>query len=125
MRGIPLIRNAKERAEAEARKTERRGRELQIEPAHAKRAATMTARLQIPGDIDEVSPLTRLSKLPRALNENERLTISVPEAGALLGIGRNSAYEAAKRRELPTIKFGRRLLVPLAALRRILGQAGR
>ena len=30
------------------------------------------------------------------------------------------AYEAAKRDEIPTIRIGRRLLVPLAALERML-----
>lgn len=47
-------------------------------------------------------------------------TISVEEAGQRLGIGRNSAYEAARRREIPTIRIGRRMLVPLAAFERML-----
>jgi excisionase family DNA binding protein len=47
-------------------------------------------------------------------------TISVEEAGRRLGIGRNSAYEAARRREIPVIKIGKRLLVPIAALDRLL-----
>lgn len=45
-----------------------------------------------------------------------RATISVPEAGQLLGIERKSAYNAARRGELPTITLGRRLLVPTQAL---------
>jgi len=36
-------------------------------------------------------------------------------------MGRNQAYEAAKAGEIPTIKIGRRLLVPRAALDRMLG----
>jgi excisionase family DNA binding protein len=52
--------------------------------------------------------------------EVERLTISVPEAGRRLGLGRNAAYEAAKRGELPVLKFGKRLVVPIAALERLL-----
>ena len=47
-------------------------------------------------------------------------TYSIEEAARLLGIARNSAYEAAKRREIPTIKIGRRLLVPKVALDRLL-----
>jgi excisionase family DNA binding protein len=43
-------------------------------------------------------------------------TITVPEAGALLGLGRDSAYRAAERGELPTLKLGRRLLVPVPRL---------
>ena len=52
-----------------------------------------------------------------------RRTITVEEAGRLLGIGRNSAYEAASKGEIPTIRIGRRLLVPLVAFERMLDQA--
>ncbi len=48
-------------------------------------------------------------------------TCSVPEAGQALGISRQSAYQAARTGELPTVKIGRRLLVPRAALDRMLG----
>ncbi|KAA0122228.1 DNA-binding protein [Methylobacterium sp. P1-11] len=48
-------------------------------------------------------------------------TISVEEAGRWLGISRNSAYEAVKRGEIPTIKIGRLLLVPVAPFERMLG----
>ena len=48
-----------------------------------------------------------------------RATTSV-EAAATLGIGRNQAYAAAARGELPVIRMGKRLLVPLAALERLL-----
>ena len=59
------------------------------------------------------------------MNEKtEAVTMSVPEAGRRLGIGRNSAYDAAARGELPTIKIGRRLLVPRAAFERMLERAG-
>ena len=48
-------------------------------------------------------------------------TCSVPEAGQALGISRQSAYQAARTGELPTVKIGRRLLVPRRALDRMLG----
>lgn len=48
-------------------------------------------------------------------------TVSVEDAAHALGIGRNSAYEAARKGELPTIRIGRRLLVPKAELERMLG----
>ena len=51
------------------------------------------------------------------------LTTSVPEAGKVLGLSRNAAYDAAKRGEIPTLKFGKRLVVPTAALRKMLGVA--
>ena len=55
---------------------------------------------------------------------SERLTYTVEEAGRLLGLSRNSTYEAARTGELPTIRLGRRLLVPRAALERLLESAG-
>lgn len=48
-------------------------------------------------------------------------TISVQRAAELLGISRVSAYNAASSGELPTIRIGSRLLVPTAALLRMLG----
>jgi hypothetical protein len=46
-------------------------------------------------------------------------TISVPEAGRIYyGLGRNAAYAAAKRGEIPTIKVGARLRVPVAVMDR-------
>lgn len=50
-----------------------------------------------------------------------RATITVPEAGQVLGLGRDSSYRAAERGELPTLKLGRRLLVPVPKLLRLLG----
>ena len=48
-------------------------------------------------------------------------TISVPEAGRkYFGIGRNAAYDAAKRGELPVIKIGGRLRVSVPALEKML-----
>ena len=47
-------------------------------------------------------------------------TLTVPQAARLLGISRGSGYQAAQLGEIPTIKIGRRLLVPRAALDRML-----
>jgi hypothetical protein len=42
------------------------------------------------------------------------LTCSVPEWGAwALNLGKNAAYEAAKRGEIPTIQVGGKLRVPV------------
>jgi hypothetical protein len=60
----------------------------------------------------------------------DRLALTVPEAANLLGLGRSAAYEQARRyiatggREgLPCLRLGRRLIVPSAPLRSILGLA--
>lgn len=51
----------------------------------------------------------------------ERPTLPVwPDTGQLLGLCKASAYAAAASGEIPTIRVGRRLLVPTAALRRLL-----
>jgi hypothetical protein len=57
------------------------------------------------------------SQHPRA----ERLVYTVPEAGRLLGLGRNASYDAAKRGDIPTLRIGRLLLVPKIPLHRMLG----
>jgi excisionase family DNA binding protein len=48
-------------------------------------------------------------------------TISVEHAAKLLGVSRSAAYRAAASGQLPTLAFGRRLLVPTAPLLRMLG----
>jgi len=56
---------------------------------------------------------------------DSELTISVPEAGRRLGIkSRGTAYEAAHRGDIPTIRIGRLLRVPLRALEKMIDDAG-
>jgi Helix-turn-helix domain len=49
-------------------------------------------------------------------------TITVPRAARVLGISRGGAYEAARTGELPTLRIHHRLVVPVARLRRMLGE---
>jgi excisionase family DNA binding protein len=57
----------------------------------------------------------------RVIPAEERLTLTVEEAARLLGISRAFAYEAVRRGEIPSIRIGRRVLVPKAALKRLVG----
>lgn len=50
-----------------------------------------------------------------------RLTMNVDQAAEMLGIGRNAAYEAVRRGEIPCVRIGGRILVPRAALQKMLG----
>jgi excisionase family DNA binding protein len=50
----------------------------------------------------------------------ERLTITVEEAGELLGISRALAYEMARTGKLPALRFGKRLVVPRKAIENLL-----
>jgi len=52
-----------------------------------------------------------------------RLAVSVTEAAAMLGISRGLAYELVHRGELPVIQLGRRLVVPILALERLVAAA--
>ena len=54
-----------------------------------------------------------------------RATITVEEMAAILGLGRTAAYEAVRRQELPSLKIGRRLLVPVPQLLALLGGRAR
>ena len=58
------------------------------------------------------------------MNNDQRKTITVDEAAAALGISRNHAYEAVKQGDLPSLKIGRRILIPKAAFDRMLAEAG-
>ena len=55
-----------------------------------------------------------------ATDEKQIATMSVPEAGRELGLSRNASYAAAKRKEIPTIRFNKLLRVPKAAFKRML-----
>jgi hypothetical protein len=53
-------------------------------------------------------------------------TISVPEAGRrYFDLCRGASYEAAKRGDIPTIRIGRLLRVPVRAMERLLDGVGR
>jgi Helix-turn-helix domain len=54
------------------------------------------------------------------------LTLSVPEAGKkYFNLSREGSYDAARRGELPTIRIGRLLRVPVRALEQMLDRAGK
>jgi excisionase family DNA binding protein len=57
----------------------------------------------------------------------ERLTLTVEEAAQALGISRASAYEAVRIHQVPSVRIGKRILVPRKALERMLdtGDAGK
>jgi hypothetical protein len=51
----------------------------------------------------------------------QKPTVSVPDAGRVcFDMSRNASYDAAARGEIPTIRIGRLLRVPTAALRQML-----
>ena len=50
-----------------------------------------------------------------------RLTMTVTEAAHALGISRTLAYDMVRSGELPSLRLGRRLVVPVRSLERMLG----
>lgn len=46
-----------------------------------------------------------------------------PDTGRILGIGKDATYAAARAGEIPTLRFGRRILVPVPKLLAMLGEA--
>ena len=51
---------------------------------------------------------------------DKRLCITVPEAAEMPGISRNFGYKLVKEGKLPSQRFGKRILMPRAALDRML-----
>jgi excisionase family DNA binding protein len=56
-------------------------------------------------------------------NHGTVLAISVEEAAHRLGIARSTAYQYVRTGHLPSVRLGARLLVPIAALERLLSVA--
>jgi excisionase family DNA binding protein len=54
----------------------------------------------------------------------QRLTMSVEDASEALGISRSLACELVRRGEIPSLRLGRRIVVPVRALEELVRQAG-
>jgi excisionase family DNA binding protein len=59
-----------------------------------------------------------------AEKKRDRLTLTPRESMRLTGFGQNHTYDMLKRGELPSIKVGKRFLIPKAALLKWLESAG-
>ena len=54
------------------------------------------------------------------MESTDRLTLNVKEAGMLLGLSRGLMYDAIRTGRIPSIRVGRRILIPRAALEQLL-----
>lgn len=52
-----------------------------------------------------------------------RLVLTVSEVAQILGLSRNSAYQGVSRGEIPSVRVGKRILVPRIALEKMLDTA--
>jgi excisionase family DNA binding protein len=48
------------------------------------------------------------------------LTLTVEQAAKLLGIGRSTAYELVHTGDIPSLRLGRRIVIPIDRLNRVL-----
>ena len=55
---------------------------------------------------------------------DKRLCVTVPEAAKMLGISRNFCYQLVREGKLPSIRFGKRILISIAALEKMLEEGG-
>jgi excisionase family DNA binding protein len=65
-------------------------------------------------------PRAGVTRADALSHDTQRLTVSVEEAGRILGISRGAAYARAGDGSLPTVRLGKRLLVPKGALDKML-----
>jgi excisionase family DNA binding protein len=62
---------------------------------------------------------------PMKTDTDATLVIDVAEAARRLGIGRSAAYQAVHAGQIPSVRIGRLIKVPVAALQRMLDRAGK
>jgi excisionase family DNA binding protein len=55
--------------------------------------------------------------------QRERLTLTVEEAADVLGISRSLAYELVRRGDIPSLRLGRRIVVPIRGLETLVEEA--
>lgn len=67
--------------------------------------------------------MTTRARINGRKDTTSRLAITVEEAGQLLGIGRGLAYEMVRQGQIPSLRLGRRVVVPVAGLERLLAAA--
>lgn len=54
------------------------------------------------------------------MDREKKLTLTVQETAQMLGLSRNSAYQGIATGEIPHVKVGKRILIPLRALEKML-----
>ena len=65
--------------------------------------------------------LSALHLKRRQLKHPDSVTLSIDEAAAMLGINRATAYKGARNGQLPAIRVGKKYLIPVAAIHKMLG----
>jgi excisionase family DNA binding protein len=66
------------------------------------------------------TPGVRADSDDERLVDNDRLVFTVAEAAYLINVSRAFAYELVARGELPSIRLGRRIVIPRIGLQKLL-----
>jgi excisionase family DNA binding protein len=69
------------------------------------------------------APIVQTQVMTFSTREEPKLVLSVPETAKLLGISRPTAYAAVRSGQIPSIRIGSRIIVPRAALMKLLERA--
>ena len=56
------------------------------------------------------------------MEQSDKMVYSVTEIAELLGIGRSKAYELVRSGTIPSLRLGRRIVIPKLALNRFLAE---
>jgi excisionase family DNA binding protein len=59
------------------------------------------------------------------MKDERRLTLTVMETAELLGLSRASAYEGVRNGQIPSLRIGKRILIPRSALEAKLAEVGK
>ena len=81
----------------------------------------LLTQLQGAGMLPAATPGAMLA--PGGAREGAKPALSVAEAAELLGVSRALTYELVKRGELPSVRLGRRIVVPRRAVEQLLAAA--
>lgn len=82
------------------------------------RSIQVTKKTRPPARKGKAKPVRRPAVLPE--NWRELPTLTINQARLLLGLSLNGAYEAAKRKEIPAVRFGNLWRVSVPQLRRMI-----
>jgi excisionase family DNA binding protein len=74
---------------------------------------------------DGSAQLAREVRIPqrayKGMDINQPLTLTVEQTAKLLGIGRSTAYELIRTGDIPSLRLGRRIVVPACQVQAMLG----
>lgn len=76
-----------------------------------------------PSVTDVSRPAAPGATVRETIGEEQRLTYSVDEVAAILGISRSAVYDCIARGEIPARRLGRRIVVVRAALETFLAES--